>query len=301
MRLRRLGVCGTLVRMSRAALVAIALAFAAVPVAHAQQAPRAGDVYEIKTESLWSEDSSDGRTASSQSRDLTTERVIALREDGVELEFDLPADASPENRVAIWQFPLRALRPPNGPLRLLNRPELEGRIDRWLEAGSLPREVCGRWIFTWNAFQIQCDAQEALDAMAALDLGGLELREGAPYRDADGVGVAVLRREAGGPDVATFVARMEVDPEAIRRQRIHSDAVLREMLGPSAESRADARARAAERISGTITVTFETDAAGTLRRRTRVMELRVETPDGVRESQTFTERTERRLVSRSAN
>jgi hypothetical protein len=289
--------------MNRAAWFAIAIAFAPVP-AHAQEGepgPRAGDGYEIRTEQLWSETGSDGSTASSRSRDLTIERVIALRDEGVEIEFDLPADSPSGNRAAIWQFPLRALRPASGPLRLLNRPELESRIDRWLEAGQLPREACGRWIFTWDAFQIQCNAQEALDAMAEADLGSLDLRDGADYVDAEGLGTAVLRRQAGGPEGGTFVARMEVDPEAIRRQRVRSDAIIREMVGPSAETRADVRARAAERISGTITVTFETDAAGALRRRTRVMELRVEKPDGVRESQTFTDRTERRLVSRSAD
>jgi hypothetical protein len=288
--------------MNRAALFAIALACALVPPAHGSQqeaGPRAGDVYEISTEQLWSENSGEGSDGSSQSRDVTIERVIAVRDEGIELEFDLPADASAENRVAIWQFPLRVLRPSNGPLRLLNRPELEARVDGWLEAGSIPREACGRWVFTWNAFQIQCDAQAALDAMAALDLGGLDLRDGAPYSDPDGLGTAALRRQAGGPDFATFVARMEVDPEAIRRQRIRTDTILSDMLGPSAESPPDPGRRAAERISGTITVTFETGAE--LRRRTRVMELRIEMPDGVRESQTFTDRTERRLVSPSAD
>lgn len=287
--------------MSRTVLLAIALAFGPASWALAQQRPaglRAGDVYEITTESLRSEHTSDGRTGSSRSRDMTIERVIAVRDEGVELEFDIPPDASPENRLAVWQFPVRVLRPPEGPLRLLNRPELEARNERWLEAASLPREACGRWIFTWNAFQIQCDAQAVVDRLAALGLMLPDLREGAPYDDPDGLGPAVLRRQRGGPDGETFTVRMNVDPEAIRRRRVQSDAILREMLGPSAESRTDERARAAERISGTITVTFEANGSGEVRRRTRVLDLQIETPDGVRESETLTDTLERRLVSR---
>jgi hypothetical protein len=286
--------------MLRLAAVAIALlpqAFAA----HAQQAPpepRVGDVTEIRIESRSSQSSGDGSSGSSEDRDLLVERVIAVRDGGVELEFDLPRDASAEDRRASWQFPVRVFRPGGGPLRLLNGPELAARVEAWLRAAEWPREMCGRWIFTWNAFRIECDPQSVIETLAAIDLSPGELRDGAPYRDAGARGEAALRREAGGSNGAAFVAEMEVDPDAVRRERARSNAVVLEISGDSPELRAAMQARSAERISGTITTRFETDAAGRVTRRTKVRQLAIERPDGTRETETVTQIVERRLLPR---
>src|SRR5207253_9149447 len=70
----------------------------------AQPAPRAGDVHEIRVERNMEETSSDGSSGSSHDLDTMIERVIALRDDGVELEFDLPAEATREERAAVWQL-----------------------------------------------------------------------------------------------------------------------------------------------------------------------------------------------------
>jgi hypothetical protein len=58
------------------------------------------------------------------------------------------------------------------------------------------------------------------------------------------------------------------------------------------------RERAGETISGTISVTFETDSAGNVRRRTKVTKLDIKGPDGQSETETVTETLERRLISR---
>ena len=51
-------------------------------------------------------------------------------------------------------------------------------------------------------------------------------------------------------------------------------------------------------VSGTISVSFETDLAGTARRRTKVTKLDITGPDGGSETETVTETLERRLISR---
>ena len=56
--------------------------------------------------------------------------------------------------------------------------------------------------------------------------------------------------------------------------------------------------RATEIISGTISITFETDSAGNLLRRTKVTKLDIRGPDGPSETETVTEKLERRLISR---
>jgi hypothetical protein len=262
--------------------------------------PRAGETSEIRWESVSSFRSSDGSEGESHSGDMLVERVTWVRDAGVELEFDLRADTSAEDRARSWQFPARVLRPPGGPLQLLNGPEMEGRVDRWLAAGGWTRENCGRWIFTWDAFQIECDPQSVLQTIAAIDLDAAELRDGAPYREPWGRGPAILRREASGPDGAAFAVEMEVDPEAALRERARMDAAAREMVGDSPEFRAIFRARSAERISGTIRIRFETDAAGRARRRTKVIVLEIEGANGQRETRTTTETVERRPFPRRA-
>src|SRR3954466_8512809 len=85
-----------------------------------QPGPRPGDVYEIRSEAVSSNTSSQGSSGSAHDRDTLIERVIAVRDTGVELEFDLAREATTEDRAAYWQFPVRVLRPPQGPLQLLN-------------------------------------------------------------------------------------------------------------------------------------------------------------------------------------
>jgi hypothetical protein len=288
--------------MLRTLAVGTALLLQAL-AAHAQEpqgGSRAGDRYEIRSERLSSHSSSDGSSSgSSRDVDALMERVIAVRDAGEELEFDLPDDATAEDRARTWQFPVRVLRPSHGPLQLLNGAELEARVGSWLAAAGLPREACGHWIFTWNAFRIECDPQAVMQTLAILDLRRGELRDGASYQEAGERGPGVLRREARGSDGAAFVVEMEVDPEAVRRERAQADIVIAE-IGRRESLALDAalQAHASERISGTIRIRFETDAAGRATRRTKVTELGIEGPDGGRETQTITETVERRLVSR---
>ena len=148
----------------------------------AQPAPRAGEVYEIERVSESRFSTNGAGEGNAYDRDTLIERVIAVREDGVELEYDLPSNATAEDRLREWQFPFRVLKPARGPIRLLNGPELEARVDRWLTAANWTRAQCGHWYFTWNAFQVQCDPASVLDIVTAFDLTGQELREGALTR-----------------------------------------------------------------------------------------------------------------------
>jgi hypothetical protein len=274
------------------------------PAARAQEpqpGSRVGDTYEIRIERVSSENSSAGSSGSTHDLDVLVESVIAVRDAGVELKFDLPRSATAEDRARTWQFPARVLRPPHGPLQLLNGPELDRRLNRWLEAAGWTRAICGRWIFTWNAFRIECDPQSVIQTLEALDLRPGDWVEGAPYHEAGGRGPAVLRRGARGSKGATLIVEMEVDPEAVRRERAEADIVIAEISRrESLALDAALQAHASERISGTIRITFETDAAGRTMRRTKVTQLEIEGPDHVRETRTVRQTVERRLVSRPA-
>jgi len=145
--------------MKLTAIMAVigAVAFQALD-AHAespQALPKLGDEYEINRSYETSQQTSDGLSSGcSRGRDTILERVIGVREAGFELEYDLPREATAEDRARSWQFPVRVFKPSSGPMQLLNRSELEVRVGGWLKAAGWTRAVCGRWIFTWNAFRI---------------------------------------------------------------------------------------------------------------------------------------------------
>ncbi len=265
--------------------------------AHSQPTAKKGQEYEIRKSYETSESRSDGGSGSSQGTDTLLERVIDVRADGIELEFDLPKDATAQERSREWKFPARVFKPSKGPLQLLNRPELEARLARWLEAAKWTRAICGRWIFTWNAFRIDCEPQTVIDVVESYDLTLAELRDGALYHDTATRGPGTFVRKSTGPDTVTFSALMEVDHDAVRRARAEGDVVVGEMMQKPVTLDSALRERAKQSISGTISVTYETDAAGNPRRRTKVTKLHIKSPDGTSETTTATETVERRLVS----
>ena len=257
------------------------------------------EVYEIRREANSSSRTSGemGGSGTTHDVDVLVERVIAVRDDGVELEYDLPADATADDRASDWHFPVRVLRPPHGPLQLLNGPELQARLETWLREAGIPREACGHWIFTWNAFQIDCDPQSAIPAIEQFTLWPDELRDGASWQQPGSRAPVALREEGRASGHTAFVARMEVDPEAVRRDRVHTDIVVAEIMHRPLTPEAARQAHAAEQISGTIVTTFEIDAARNLRRRTTVTELEVRGGAEGAEHRTVTETVERRLTT----
>jgi len=261
-----------------------------------QSTPQIGDTHEITLQRDSKEESSDGSSGSTHDLWTVIERVVAVREDGLELEYDHPSDVSAEEKASDWQFPVRVFRPARGPIQLLNATELETRIDSWLKAAKLTRAMCGHWIFTWNAFQIECDPQSAIKTVEGYDLRSTELREGLPYRMKGALSAAPLTQKRAGPSGATFTAQLSVDPEAVRRSHAESDVVIGEIMQKPITLDAAVQARAKESISGTILVTFETDASGLPRRRTTVTELQVKGADGALTKKTITEVLERRAI-----
>jgi hypothetical protein len=256
---------------------------------------KAGEEYEI-SRSYQTSQTSDGSSGSSSGRDTLLERVIESRKDGQEVEYDLPKNATAEDRARSWQFPVRVFAPLSGPMELLNRADLETRVENWLKEAGFTRAACGRWIFTWNAFRIECDPHAVLETLEALNLRSIDLREGALYEDAEARVPGKLTRTAGA-NGATFTVAMEIDPDAVRRARATSDVAIGEIMQKPVTLDVALSERAKEVVSGTISITLEADANGTVWRRTRVTKVETERPNGQRERETATETVERRLVS----
>ena len=280
-----------------AALLLPTLAAGAEPM---QNRPPIGDTYEITSDRESSQQSNDGSSGSSTDRDGLIERVVGVRDAGLELEYDLPENAAAGDRASSWQFPVRVFKPARGALQLLNGPELEARVDDWLHANGMTRAACGHWIFTWNAFRIECDPQSVIKTIEAWDLAPDDLRDGALYKDPKASAPAPLSRKKAGADGTTFVVEMALDPEAVRRERAESDIVVAQLSKKTLTLDAALRARSAEAISGTITITFEADSAGEARRRTRVTRLETKGPAARVETQIVKHVMERRRVSKPA-
>lgn len=227
-----------------------------------------GAIYDITRSYRTESTRSDGGSSSSSGQDSFIERVVAVTGDGVEVEFDLGRNATAEDRERQWQLPARVLKPAGGPLKLLNADELEARLTLWLETAELSREACGHWIFTWNAFKIECDPQSVLPTFEAFNLTG----DHAP------------------------IAEMPVDAAAVRRERAEGDVVVAEITGAEPLTLyAAMQARADEAVAGVVRTTLETDDQGRIVKRTRLTTMEIVDARGAREQTTSTQVTERRL------
>lgn len=159
--------------------------------------------------------------------------------------------------------------------------------------------MCGRLIFTWNAFRIECDPASAIAIVAPYDLRPTDLRAGAAYRVPDARAGAPLVRRAVGRDHVTFTALFDIDPSAVRHERAQADVDVASLSGTRLTLDAALRAHASEAIAGTITVTFDTDGAGVVVRRTEVTKLDTTERSGIVKTRTVTDSVERRRVARS--
>lgn len=280
----------------RMRIVAAALMFASPASAQSVPPPQVGDTHEITRRYQTASETSDGSSGSSNGQTSIVERVIAASGDGVELEYDLPPDATAQDRLREWQLPARILKPLNGPAELRNRPEIEARITAWLKAAGLTRADCGRWIFTWSAFKIECDPQSVLATIESYDLRSITLGDGTPYLEPHARGPGTLTRTAHGPKGATFSVTLQIDPNAVRLSRAESDVVVGEITRTPVTLEEARRKRAQEQVSGTVSLTFETDSAGAVRRRTAITTLETKRADGTTERETRTEITERRKI-----
>jgi hypothetical protein len=278
-----------------AALLLLPISERAKALASASQV---GDTYEITLAKDSAQKGSNGSSGSSHDKDTIIERVIGLRAEGLELQYDLPSSATADEKAREWQFPAQIYKPFDGPAQLINEAELEGRVEVWLKLVKFPRTACGQWIFTWNAFRIECDPQSAIKIVQSYDLRSVDLRDGAPYQEADALGSGKLVRKEVEPEGATFTVELPVDPDGVRRARAESDVVVGEIMKKPVSLDAALAKRAMEVISGTILVTFEMDSVGNVRRRIKVTKLDISAPNGPSETQTVTETLARRLIAR---
>jgi hypothetical protein len=257
---------------------------------------RVGDIYEIQHIKIWSTVHDNGDTEGSNNKFTLLEYIVGVREDGLELKYDLPQSLSKNNRAKDWRFPVTLFRATSGQIEILNRAELESRIDKWLEDAKLARSDCGRRIFTWNLVQIDCDPLSVIEGLAGFDLRTVKPEDGASYQDA--VYRGVMKQTVAGPSGFTFAIELGVDRNAVIRERAQFDLVMAELSKKPLTLDAAIRARSSETVSGTISIYFDTDALKQVQRRTKVTKQKIARANGKSETQNITETVERKILPR---
>ncbi len=209
-------------------------------------------------------------------------RVVSIDTDGTVFELDHPGSTSKQDRQSDWTLPARIVRPPDGRPRLLNAEELDARLDDWLARANWTRDQCGRWIFTWSAFKIECDPATVLAAFD--EWFPPSPAAGEPYSHplaSIPVPLAAASTTATNHNLA---AELVVDPARVRAARLEQDAVVREITGPNPAGFPD-RKRDDDAISGTITVAFDIAPDGSRWQRTIVTRIETKNQDGVVETE----------------
>lgn len=276
-------------------LVSLANGAALVVTSNAWAEPtKIGQKVEIRKSYENVETTEDGSSnGSSNGHDTIVERVLAVRDDGIEFVYDLPKNTSNEHRQRDWQLPARVFKANDGALKLLNADELNGRLEKWLMAAKWDRSVCGKWIFTWNAFYIDCDPQSVLKAISAFDLSSVGISEGKLYSEIGTIGAGTLVLDKSSATRTTLRTEMQIDPGYIRRSNAESDVVVGEIMQKPVNLEVAMEARSTEKISGTVTVILELDGSDHVKRKTKVTKLTVEKPGESTEHRTSTETLER--------
>lgn len=224
--------------------------------------------------------SSSGSTGSSQGKSALLERKIGRNALGVEYEYDLPSSATAQERERQWQLPARILKLPDGSLQLLNAPALEARLDLWLAKAKWSRDVCGQWIFTWNAFKIDCDPQSILATVAGFKVNLPNIKAGSLFAEKGTLQAMPLRQAERSERGPALTVTLQLDPEDLRRQAAQTNVAVSQITGKPVTYDIAIAAQNKKAFSGTITVTFDMDESDQVWKTTRESIVRTEEPDG---------------------
>jgi hypothetical protein len=256
--------------------VAISLFFSASHLQASSYEPKVGDAFEIvqayETSSVTNGESS----GSSGGESALIERVTRVDKDGVELEYDEPPEVDGKRKGMNWQLPARIYRPTNGMPTLVNFAELEKRVDPWLKKAKMPRAACGQWIFTWNAFKIECDPASALGIVEQFNLWLPNLAEGQLFSERNSIAPVQLKVKSSDSNGSVYVAELEVDPEKVKKEKAENAVVVGKIMGDAKSFESALAEQANDKISGTISVTIEANLSGQTIKRTTITLLTIE-------------------------
>ncbi len=252
-----------------------------------------GGVYEVTIERSTTSATSDGSSSGSSSSNYALQMTVTPNgPDSTTVTFDLPADRTAKDRARQWQFPATIAYDANGGATLFQPEILDRRLDDWLTLGKWTREMCGRWIFTWNAFYIECDPQSVIENVQPFLLPPADLAEGAMHTDPNALAPAAFVRLPAEDDAIVLEAQFTLDPTKLEAERIEQDKVVAEIMGPPTSPEMAAvrqernDARNSEEVTGTLRVQYDLTYQPDEWVRTEISTITVRRGDGVIETET---------------
>lgn len=258
-----------------------------------------GNIYELvnsyKTSTEYGDNAGKG---SSSGSDTLIATIIKDDSKGIELIYDLPDRYfSKDEKKKHWQFPAHILRSKDGTFTLLNYEEIEQRVEDWLNDSGWSREACGQWIFTWNAFKIECDPQSILEKVEEYDLRVSNLKDGELYENKYALEPAKFKARTDNDGNKYYYTDLIIDPEIIRRKRAENNVIIAKISG---EKTLLAEALLAEKdveISGTMRVLYYVDGINQPYKRITITKERAKEPNGMTEIKVSTFTLEKKLIS----
>ncbi len=256
-----------------------------------------GNIYEIKFSYETSSKTGDQASGSSSGRNLLIERIIAINEESIDLEFDLSLNTKEAERERVWKLPAKVRRNDDGTLILLNSDEMENRITKWLEKANWTREVCDQWIFTWNAFKIDCDPQSALSLIASYDLNSNNFDPRKPYESKLATHAGELQLLANTPEGKTYRTELELNPQTIKAELAEVQLIIGQITGTEITIEDALKEQLLKNISGVMNITLVVDNEGRLIKRKEVLNIKTIEDDGTIKTETKTNILSRSLIS----
>jgi len=242
----------------------LGLACACAPVAaSADDSAAAPEVrhYDITTRYSTSSEGENGSGSSSGKSGYRED--VRTEADGCRTRsFDLVDDPERKRPLVEWQMPIVLFECPGAVPVLANRGEMLARRDAFLAAIKVTTEACGRYYFTWNVFQIECDPDAAVVEVLKSDLSLIPMEDGAEYALPDtGTRVTLALAPDAPPGQRVFTGTAAIDPAYLRDSAAKAIMVVAEVSGKTV-TREEALAQiAAHQYSGESAITVVEEAA----------------------------------------
>lgn len=242
----------------------LGLASACAPAAaSADDSAAAPEVRHYDTTSSYSTTSEgQGSSGSSSGKSGYREEVRTEADGCRNRSFDLVDDPERKRPLVEWQMPVVLRECPGAAPVLANRDEMLARRDAFLAAIKVTTEACGRYYFTWNVFQIECDPDAAVEQTLKGDLSLIPLEDGAEYNLPDtGTRVTLALMPDAPPGQRVFTGAAAIDPAYLRDSAAKAIMVVAEVSGKTV-TREEALAQiAAYQYSGESAITVVEEAA----------------------------------------
>lgn len=140
-------------------------------------------------------------------------------------------DAEPESEQTIWYWPFTVVERTDGTRSLLDRPLINKRIDRFLQQAGWTRKDCGKWGFSWTAYQVECDPDFLLKLAESYRLPDKSLQTGAILNLGEEYPAIELICAETWAGIVTCTGTAPLDPERVRTSRAETAVAVASIRG----------------------------------------------------------------------